>query len=106
VPARAVLTCPMYLMISAGLAPTPESFSIPVGEIRYRSSLPTDSPTTRSVKDVPYFSIAAVRAEISLFTWVCPPDAHIPRRRDVSSVMAAGMAAIGSDVVPPCYIEE
>jgi hypothetical protein len=34
VPFSAVLTCPIYLTIVAGSAPTPERFSIPVGETR------------------------------------------------------------------------
>ena len=54
VPFNAVFTCVMYSTRVAGPAPTPVgSFSMPVTETRYRSSLPTESPTTRSVKSVP-----------------------------------------------------
>jgi hypothetical protein len=89
--------------MSAGPAPTPESFSMPVGETRYRSSLPTDSPTTRSVKAVPYFAIALLSAASSFVIVGCPAEAQMPRRRDVFVLMAAGMASMGSDTEVPCY---
>jgi hypothetical protein len=54
---------------------------------------------------VPYFVIAAVRAAISFVTPACPPDTHIPRRRDVFVLIAAGIAEIGSEVVKPCCTE-
>jgi len=54
VPLIAVLTCVIYLTRVSGSAPTPVGSLIrPVTETRYRSSLPTDRPTTRSVKSVP-----------------------------------------------------
>lgn len=87
---------------SSGLAPYPELAAIPVGEFLYKSSDPTEIPTTRLVNSVPYCSIAAVRAAISAATPAAPPDAHKPRRRVVSEAIAAGIAEVGP-VVSPCF---
>ena len=77
--------------------------AIPVGEMRYRSSEPTEIPATRFVKSVPYVEIEVLRAAISALIPSCPPEAQRPRRREVPSVMAAGMASVGWLVeLPPC----
>jgi hypothetical protein len=55
------------------------------------------------VKAVPYCLIAAFRASSSLANAVSPAEAQRPRRSDVLVSIAAGMAEIGSLVVPPCY---
>ena len=65
VPAMADLTWPMKSVMTSGPAPTPELFSMPVGEIRYRSSDPTEMATMRSAKLEPKLLRAAVRALIS-----------------------------------------
>lgn len=41
-----------------------------------------------------------MRAAISLSIFVCPAEAHSPRKSLVSVAMAAGMAEIGEFVVP------
>ena len=46
--------------------------------------------------------MAARRAVISLLNASAPPDAHKPRRREVSEAMAAGIAALMSLAVPAC----
>ena len=77
--------------------------AIPVGLTLYRSSLPTEIPTTKSVKAEPYVVIAVLRAVISAEKKPSPPEAQRPRRRVVPSAIAAGMAEIGSFVeLPPC----
>ena len=84
------------------MAPYPDLAAIPVGEFLYKSSDPTEIPTTRLVKSVPYCVMAALRALISAETPEAPPDAHNPRRRVVSAAIAAGIAEVGS-VVAPCF---
>jgi len=75
-----------------------EPAAIPVGEFLYRSSLPIEIPATRDVKASPYWAIAALRAVNSLGKAV--PEAQRVTRREMSSAMAAGMAEVGSLVVP------
>ena len=65
VPARACLSWLIKLTITSGPAPTPDMFEIPVTEIRYRSSDPTEIPTTLLVNAVPNCVIAFFRAVIS-----------------------------------------
>jgi hypothetical protein len=81
----------------------PALFCTPVGELRYRSSLPTEMPTTRSVRAAPCVVMAAFRAASSLATMLSPAEHQMPRRRVVLVAMAAGMAEMGAEAVPPCW---
>ena len=55
------------------------------------------------MKEVPHVEMADLSAVISASMSPSPPEAQRPRRRDVSSAMAAGMACVGSLVeLPPC----
>jgi hypothetical protein len=93
----------IYLTIVAALEPMPALFCTPVGELRYRSSLPTEMPTTRSVRAAPCVVMAAFRAASSLATMLSPAEHQMPRRRVVLVAMAAGMAEMGAEAVPPCW---
>lgn len=58
-------------------------------------------PSIRSVKAVPYWVMAEVRAVTSLSKSAEPAEAHKPSNNLVLVSMAAGMAEIGVFVVPP-----
>ena len=88
----AARVCPMYVRIVAALAPLPDGF-------RYKSSLPTEMPTTRLLS-VGYCFTAAASALSSFVTVVCPAEHQIPRSRVVPVSMAAWNAVDGVSVVP------
>src|SRR3569833_66032 len=87
----------MKLTMASGWLPTPALFATPVAELRYRSSLPMETPMTRSVKDLPYLDTAFFRALTSL-SMLGVPEVHTPRRIDVLVSMAASKASMGSSV--------
>jgi hypothetical protein len=103
VPLTASRTIRMYRTMVTASEPMPALFCTPVGELRYRSSLPTEMPTTRSAKGAPCVAMAAFRAVSSLATMVSPAEHQMPRRRVVLVAMAAGMAEMGAEAVPPCW---
>ena len=76
----------------AALAPVPEGS-------RYKSSLPTEIPTTKPLS-FGYCFTAAASAFNSFVTVVCPAEHHIPRSRLVPVLMAASNAEEGVSVVP------
>lgn len=89
---------------TSGSTPGLDPAAMPCGELRYRSSLPIEMPSTMLAKSSPYFWMAAFRAVISFAKAASPADAQRPSRSDVLVVMAAGMAEMGSLAVPPCYM--
>jgi len=84
--------------ISSGPWPKPALFRTPLSLIRYKSSLPTLTPTTKFRNASPCVSIAFLRADSSLAMLVVP-EHQMPRRRDVFVAMAAGKAESGVVVV-------
>ena len=84
----------MKRTIVSALLPTPALLRRPGSDTRYRSSLPTEMPTTKSANFDPCSSRAAVSAFSSL-SMLSVPDAQIPRRRLVFVAIAAGKAAMG-----------
>lgn len=104
VPAMVLFTCLMYLTSTSGSTPGLDPAAMPCGELRYKSSLPIEIPSTILAKLVPYCLMAASRARISLAKAASPADAQRPSSSEVLVLMAAGMAEMGSLAVPPCYL--
>ena len=74
------------------LAPAPEGS-------RYKSSLPTEIPTTKELS-FGYCLTAAASAFSSLVTNVCPEEHQIPSSKVVPVLIAASNADEGVSVVP------